>query len=252
MGAECLVTTASSIRGDDLLPVDVFLLPANCPICGRTMRGGVDACCDACDRRLATLSGPICVLCRRYLTSGEFGCSCSEHDNSIRFISALGLFDPAWRALVHALKYGGFRGLALPLAKRLADRLDPKLDIDAVAAVPTDPQKKRERGFGHAELIAEHVARYIRRPFLPNALGFTRKVADQTRLRGAERKANLKDAFRCRDVPGVLGKSILIVDDVMTTGATITEAGRALLDAAAIEVHGAVICVNLGHVPDGP
>ena len=239
------------LRRDTAL-ADAFLFPASCPVCGMTLRRGIDACCDACDRRLARLPRPICALCRRYLIPGEFGCSCENDEESLRHVSALGLFDPAWRALVHGLKYSGFRGLARPMARQLSHRLNAPPEIDAVAAVPTDPQKRRERGFGHAELIAEYLAGYIQRPFLPNALGFTRRVADQTRLRGAERKANLKDAFKSLGEPMVQGKSILVVDDVMTTGATMTEAGRALLEAGASNVCGAVICLNLGHVPDGP
>ena len=233
-------------------PAEHILFPASCPVCGMSMRRGINACCDACDRRLARLPRPICGLCHRYVIPGEFGCSCEDGEISPRLVRALGLFDPAWRALVHGLKYNGFRSLARPLAEQLSHALDALPAIDAIVAVPTDPRKRRERGFGHAELIAEHIADCSQCAFLPDALGFTRRVADQTRLRGAERKANLKDAFKALGEPVLKGKSILIVDDVMTTGATMTEAGRALLEAGASNVCGAIIALNLGHVPDGP
>jgi ComF family protein len=124
--------------------------------------------------------------------------------------------------------------------------------IDAIVAVPTAPHRRRERGFGHAELLAEHLASWSGLPLLPDALGFTRRVADQTRLHGDERKTNLDGAFKSLDPAAVQEKSILIVDDVMTTGTTMAEAGRTLLGAGAATVHGAIVALNLGHIPDGP
>jgi ComF family protein len=217
-----------------------------------SIRRGSDMCCDACDRRLVTLSQPLCVLCHRYVQPDGSGCSCESGDVFPGLVYAPGLFDPAWRALVHSLKYGCVRALARPLAQRLSVGLSALPPVEVIVPVPTDPRKRRERGFGHAELLAEHLAEFSQRTYLPQALGFTRRVADQTRLSGDQRKANVKDAFRATEQHSVRGKSVLIVDDVMTTGATITEAGGALREAGAAAVYGAVIALNLGHVPDGP
>ena len=216
------------------------------------MRRGIDFCCHACDLRLARLPSPVCARCHRYLIRGEFVCSCEDGAPPPSRIAALGLFDSAWRALVHSYKYSGGRSLARPLAGELSRRLHSLPKVDAIVAVPTALHRRRERGFGHAELLAEHLAGWSGLPFLPDAIGFTRRVADQTRLSGEERKANLDGAFKSLDPDAVQDKSILIVDDVMTTGTTMTEAGRSLLAAGAATVHGAIVALNLGQIPDGP
>lgn len=142
--------------------------------------------------------------------------------------------------------------MAAPLAMEMSRQLGSFPSVDAIVAIPTAPHRRRERGFGHAELLAECLARVMNRPYLPNAIGFTRRVADQTRLSGNERMANLRGAFKPLDVSSLERQSVLIVDDVMTTGATMAEAGRVLMEAGAVNTFGCVVALNLGHIPDGP
>ncbi|MBI5868980.1 MAG: ComF family protein [candidate division Zixibacteria bacterium] len=227
------VKMSSAILQTAIAPVEEILYPSACPICGMSMRRGADVACDSCDRQLVRLSDPICTMCHRYILPNGLGCNC---DTAVAFpqqVAALGVFDPGWRAIVHGLKYHGCRSLAAPLAAAMSRQLNALPEFDAIVAVPTAAHRRRERGFGHAELLAENLALQVGCPYLPGAIGFTRRVSDQTKLRGLERQANLNGAFKATNAASLAGKSILIVDDVLTTGATMAEAGRTLQEAGA-------------------
>ena len=122
---------------------------------------------------------------------------------------------------------------------------------NGIFAVPTDPRKLGERGFGHAELLAQTLALQTGLPFFADGLRHTRRIPDQTRLTGRQRMLNLKGAFAAPDPEVVEGKNVLVVDDVTTTGATLREAARALSDAGAKSVVGVVIAANFGNLSDG-
>jgi ComF family protein len=187
---------------------------------------------------------PVCSECRRFLSPGDANCPTGHAALDPAVIYALGTFDGAFGVLAHALKYDGFRDLAKPLGMHLADRLTGS-DAVTVVAVPTSPRKRRKRGFGHAEEIAAACAHAANLSWNPDAIYFTRPVADQTKLNAAERHANLKGAFAVRESLALDGLHVLVVDDVMTTGATMREAARAVKLAGAVTVTGAVIALNL-------
>ncbi len=236
--------------GRVIMPLDTLCFPACCPVCGMTMRRGIDFCCRACSCQLSRLAHPVCPDCRCFVGGDDPVCPDDHGDLQPRSVAALGVFDQGWRAIVHSLKYDGLTGLAEPLGRGLAYVLPARLLADVVVAVPTDPRKRRARGFGHAELIAESLADHAQIPFISDALRLTRRVLDQTRLTAAQRHANLSGAFAVTDPDGLAGKAVLVVDDVMTTGATMFETARTLLTAGATLVNGAVITVNLGPITD--
>ena len=223
--------------------------PTDCPICGATIRRGEDAWCAGCDRLLAISPESICPVCRRYQAAESERCPGGCEEVFPRTITSLGAFDRAWRDIIHALKYQGRSALAAPLGRSLAQMLPVDQSIDLVVPVPTDAAKRRTRGFGHAEEIARALAHAIRRPCDDTGLEMTRRVADQTRLTGVERFRNLDGAFTASPSQLIRGRTVLIVDDVMTTGATMREAGRAFKAAGAKVAYGAVLCVNMGY-PD--
>lgn len=220
------------------------VLPRRCPICGGTLAVSDRAWCERCESGMRSYDRPVCSECRRFLSPGETNCPTGHAPLDPAIVYALGAFDGAFGVLAHALKYDGFRDLAKPLGMHLADRLPQDTSL-VIVAVPTSPRKKRKRGFGHAEEIASACADAANLAWAPEAIRFTRPVADQTRLNGAERQANLKGAFAVRNGLSLEGLHVLVVDDVMTTGATMREAARAVRVAGAAAVTGAVIALNL-------
>ncbi len=224
--------------------------PCTCPVCGGVMDNATRAWCDACAPRVVRLRDPICMTCHRYLADNA-ECSSSHPTASPTVLIALGLFDHAWRGIVHAFKYQAHKALVNPLAKRLGEMVVRFPDSDAVVPIPTDPRKIADRDFGHAELLAETVAQEVGLAYIPKGLKQTRRLTDQTRLTGKERADNLRGALAVPDQQVVADKTIILVDDVTTTGATLREAARALTLAGARSVVGAVIAANFGNLPDG-
>jgi len=228
-------------------------LPLYCPICGAAGRRPEVLSCDACRGRLVRLTKPVCPACRRYRDYDTQTCPGAHATVSPAIAWALGAFDYAWRSIVHELKYRGDRSLAGPVGTAMAELVGGSLPADLlVVSVPTSEHKIRERGFGHAERIADRLADRLSAAFDPLALRFTRSVKDQTRLSGPRRIENLKGALVARDPQRIAGRSLLVVDDVLTTGATLREAARALEEAGADEVRAVVVAVNSGGLPDGP
>jgi ComF family protein len=225
--------------------------PPTCPVCGAVMEDGRAAWCAACAPLMGRLRAPFCMVCHRYLAGFRAECSSAHARISPGAVFALGVFDHAWRSVIHAYKYHGHKALAEPLGLLMSESLADGLGAEALVAVPTDIRKRRERGFGHAELLAHVMAEQAGIPCLGDNLHLTRRIPDQTRLTGQQRVTNLNGALAVRDAAPVEGKTMLVVDDVTTTGATLREAARALEEAGAKTVVCAVIAANFGNLNDG-
>jgi ComF family protein len=143
--------------------------------------------------------------------------------------------------LVHALKYGGWSALAAELAERMA-RLawppDVVADRSLVVPVPLSPSRVRERGFNQSELLARPLAARWGIPLRCNVLERERSTRTQTKLTPEQRLANVAGAFRVRDVACtcIADAHIVVVDDVVTTAATLNECGAALIAGGARSV----------------
>lgn len=111
-------------------------------------------------------------------------------------------------------------------------------DFEAICPIPLHPRRLRERGYNQAGLLAAALAKRLGVPNFPDALRRIRATGTQTRLDAAQRRANAAGAFAVRPLlaPWLHGRSILVVDDVMTTGATVGDAARALKSAGARRV----------------
>lgn len=227
-----------------------LVLPLRCPICGGTLNDRNRGWCTACESGMLVYDRPVCPQCRRFIPAGASTCETGHDPGDPAVVYAVGGFDNAFGVMVHALKYDGYRELAKPLGQLLADRIGADT-FTSVVAIPTSPRKKRKRGYGHAEEIARACANALGISLTLDALQFTRTVADQTKLNAKQRKANLSGALVVRDGLSLGEADVLVIDDVMTTGATMSEAGRALKAAGAKSVTGAIIALNLSKQAGG-
>lgn len=159
------------------------------------------------------------------------------------------MFDEAWtvflyrdsvRELIHFFKYHHKTGLRFLFSRLLSEFLEyyrVSLEgYDAVVAVPLHPSRKRERGYNQAGLLAELVAEHLGLPVLKKELRRVRPTRSQTELSRKERWTNISGAFRIKHSQTFKSKKVLLVDDLLTTGATASEAAWVLKNAGAQRV----------------
>lgn len=139
------------------------------------------------------------------------------------------------RDLIHLFKYGGMRPLARPLGAWLANAYPCLEQFDALVPMPLHWWKQMQRGFNQSDLLARELSRRVGVPVL-NAARRRRRTAVQARLTPAQRRENVRGAFDVPSPERVRGLSLLLVDDVMTTGSTVNACAKALKQAGAARV----------------
>ncbi|MBI4279244.1 MAG: ComF family protein [Armatimonadetes bacterium] len=163
-------------------------------------------------------------------------------------IRAVARYEGVAKEAVHALKFGRRRALAGPLGTLMgtvAFREWGARPPDLVVPVPLHPARERERSFNQAHLLAVEVAAVLGAPLAPAALRRVRATPQQTGLAGDARRENVAGAFEA-EAGAVRGRRILLVDDVMTTGATLEASAEPLRRAGAREVCAVVMARSLG------
>ncbi len=211
-----------------------LLYPALCPVCqARLGAARRDPLCGGCWARIARIEPPFCLVCGVPSAAAEPCSICRAEPPPFDYARAAALYLDPLRSAVHAFKFHGKRALAGPLADLLIEQCGPTLlaEADALVPVPLAPARERERGFNQAALLAERVGRALGRPVQSRWLGRARPTQPQSELTADERRRNVRGAFRA--VPAVAGRHVVVLDDVLTTGATAAECARALRAAGA-------------------
>jgi ComF family protein len=219
-----------------------FAFPPICYGCDSEVEAGL--VCEACRLDLFTHELAVCPRCGRPCTRTAETCGQCKEEFSLSRVRALGLYAPPFDKLVQAFKYSGKTKVGEMLGQALAAlvRQDEVLSAaDAVCPVPLHPARLRERGFNQSLLLAAAISMDSGIP-LADCLVRHRNTSTQTMKTSPEaRRKNLELAFRIRPEAGITGKTVLLVDDVMTTGATLDQAARELLKGGAASVLGVVI-----------
>ena len=203
------------------------------------------------NKLLKLLFPPKCMLCGKVLGEEEEICpSCREKvllNTAPPRVEKGAFFDKAaaglWyegdvRKALHGLKYHEKQSYARPLARVMAYAVRHKLEeeIDLITFVPTNAATLRERGYNQAELLARELATMLDKPCLPT-LEKVRETRPMHGLRPEERRANVLGAYRlCCPETAVAGKRVLVADDILTTGSTLSECARMLKTAGASRV----------------
>lgn len=186
-----------------------------------------------------------CLACRAYSPTGRTCYACLP-DTPLAGAVAVGPYqDPVLQAAIKRLKFSGIRSLAFPLGELLARRLAAAgLSPAVLVPLPLHPRKERERGFNQAQLLADVAGDLLGLPVV-NLLVRTRPTSPQTSILESprERNRNVAGAFAMRTpVPGYQPpERVMLVDDVLTTGATLTAAAHVLRNAGIADVWAAVI-----------
>jgi ComF family protein len=146
-----------------------------------------------------------------------------------------GSYEGTLRQLIHLFKYGRMKPLARTLAANLASALPRDQKFDVVVPMPLHWRRKWQRGFNQAELLARRTARRCGIP-VANAVRRIRSTAAQAGLSNAQRRENVAGAFQLRNRRAIQGRRVLLIDDVMTTGATASACALALKRGGAASV----------------
>ena len=222
-----------------------LLYPPVCTICSAMVAPG-EYLCQECDAKATRIAPPFCAKCSEPFEgaiTGTFTCANCAH-RTIHFDAAVAAYRGRGivRRIIHDFKYGRQIHLRHLVGRWLrAALVDPRLrgrGFDVIVPVPLHPTRKRERGFNQASLLAELLSAQISiqsRPLLERI----RYTTTQTALDRAERIENLHNAFRLRKNMNVRDLRVLLIDDVLTTGSTLSECARVLKDAGVISVHAA-------------
>jgi ComF family protein len=227
-------------------PVLDLVFPAVCPICAtRSDDPAHRPFCGPCWAALPVGVGPGCAVCGEPFPglAGTLPCdACRRVPPPYVFARAVAPYRDGIREAIHALKYGRRPVLATPLGRLLADAGPEAAPVplrdwtDGLVPVPLHPARHAERGFNQAELLAAPCAARWRRPLLAGALVRVRATAPQADLDAEARRVNVRDAFQVARPAEVRDRRLLLVDDVLTTGATVGAAARALRAAGAAAV----------------
>jgi len=220
------------------------LLPSQpCLLCGASSHDGL--CCAACAADLPRLTVEHCPICALPTLAGGICGHCLKQPPPFEHtVAAFGYKFPLDK-LIQALKYRERLILVNFLAEALLQRITTQ--PDCIVALPLHPMRLRERGFNQSLLLAQQLSRRLKLPLLRNACERIRNTPPQTSLPWKERDKNMRQAFACKAGAHIQGKHVAIVDDVMTTGASIGELARALKQAGAREVSAWVVARTLPH-----
>ncbi|HLK10146.1 MAG TPA: double zinc ribbon domain-containing protein [Candidatus Binatia bacterium] len=219
-----------------------LLFPADCEACGAPLAPGHGSClCPSCRSRIVPPPPPLCARCGIPVRRAGTCADCLRRPPRFARARASGLYlSDAGRlnplaAAVCALKYRRRRPVAWTLARLLADRYPFSPDA-VLVPVPLHLRRLRERGFNQSLLLARGLSRWRRLAVEPRALVRVRPTTAQPGLSRAERERNLGEAFAVRDAARIRDRHVVLVDDVLTTGATANACAAALLAGGALRV----------------
>lgn len=214
-----------------------LLFPPRCVICKRIGQ----ELCPGCVAEFRPIGDSVCRICGEPRVMLGLCARCAANPPAYKQISSAYRFDGGIRKAVHVLKYNGRRGLAAPLAAAAAQRIPAPNQAVAVCPVPLYPARQAERGYNQARLLAVELASCWGLMCLPEeALRRIRSTNSQVGLDYDERQSNMCSAFSSEPAL-VSGSTVLLVDDVCTTGATMNACTEALLAAGALSVVGVTL-----------
>jgi ComF family protein len=244
--------------------------PTQCSLCqGELTSDARRRICRACWASLQPWNGPLCTCCGlpfpspRALDAAEARCGeCRNHEPAFDEARSFGLYTGKLRQAVLRVKFSGDERLGRHLGELLASTWDTlphvgDYDSPLIVPVPLHPSRRRERGFNQSELLAAGLVQVLARrnagrdpKLVKSCLCRKRATPPQTVLSVSARRENLRGAFEVAKPEEVRGRVIVLVDDVMTTGATLSACARALKRAGAARVLGLTLARATPQFPD--
>ncbi len=231
-----------------------LLLPPACNFCACQLPplAKQPLLCSTCRQSFTSQDRPVCHRCAAPVSpvnTGEDCPRCRDHRYHFDAVVAMGIYQEKLRDAVIKMKQRAHEPLTLSMGVLLADTLDARFGRtrpDVIAPIPTHWLKRIRRGVNGPDLLVEGIESRWNLPMLPDLLICRRRTQKQGTLMPAERLANVRNAFSVKRGYDIGNAHILVVDDIMTTGATASEAARTLRAAGATRVTVAVVARGVG------
>lgn len=222
-----------------------LIFPPRCQVCGNLNEA---LFCETCRAQAEFIRPPFCLTCGQMLnpqTAGASWCADCREQRPFSGARAVGIYTGTLREAIIRYKYDGRRRLAQPLGEMLAALAReedapgslPLRTAAAIVPVPLYPRRRAWRGFDQAELLSIPLGQALGLPVWTDVLARVRDTTPQVSVPGSERLDNVRNAFAVRKPWRLKGRRVILVDDVFTTGATISECARVLRDAGAEAVY---------------
>jgi len=219
-----------------------FVFPPLCLGCG-DYHDDNNQICERCFKKFDVFEYPLCLKCRVFIEEG-IDCQICKKDSLVLFSYAN--YQPPLKDIIHQFKFKGITSPATTFAKLAFEKFQLKLEslnAGAIVPIPLHPSRERRRGYNQAELISNHLAELMSLPVGTELLFRTKKGREQARLPFEKRIENIKDAFSV-DESNMRFEKVILVDDVVTSGATVLEATR-VLEKAGVKV-AAIVAISHG------
>lgn len=228
--------------------LDLLYPPApRCFFCQRPLSGKTQVCL-ACLETISHPAGPLCRRCGRPLEPGGGGCPhCLDKNWAFTQARSVGPYSGELRLAVHGLKFRQRQASARLLAQLMFQAIEPSWwqEVNSIVPVPLHPERLRQRGYNQAQLLAYELSLFSNRP-MRLLLERSHPTPAQIGLSRQQRRLNMQGAFRAANVieQQPKGSSLLLVDDVLTTGSTLDACARALLQAGCQEVRAVTVAIT--------
>lgn len=224
-----------------------LLYPPRCPICDKVILPK-DNICPACRKKIHTTAEPVCMKCGKPLSNErkEYCFNCGKRNYNFTQGKALWIYEKEVKMSVYRFKYQNKREYGKVYASEIVKRYGGWIEnkkIQAIIPIPLHRNRKRKRGYNQAEVLAKEIGRILDLPVDTKLLIRVRDTKPQKMLDDAERKNNLKKAFKITENIVQLNH-ILLIDDIYTTGSTLDAAASALKAAGVRHVY--TCCISIG------
>lgn len=234
------MSTLAALLSTCLDPFLSLLYPPRCLVCGTF---GETRLCDACAAQIFPVPSPQCHVCGHALAPEGPCFNCAIRRPAYAHARAMGAYEGVLQTAIHHFKYHDCPQLALPLGAALAAFARSQapalnhLHFDALLPMPMHPVRRRLRGYNQSERLVRVVSSELGLPLLSHALIRVRPTRPQVGLAAGDRRSNLAGAFAVRQPDAVHGKTLLLIDDVATTGSSLHECALVLKAAGAKAIY---------------